>query len=91
MMQRITPQYTVFDLNGHVSNAKYMDWCWNALGVEALTGRCIAVFDVEYDREVRMREKIRTELARDGEAFSFCGFEQDETRCFAIRGTLAEI
>ena len=39
-----------FDLNGHVNNAKYMDWCWNALGVEALTGRCIAVFDVEYDR-----------------------------------------
>ena len=89
--QQMTPQYTDFDLNGHVNNAKYMDWCWNALGAEALTGRRIAAFDVEYDREVRIGEKVRTALSRDGETFSFCGFMQDGTRCFGIRGGLAEI
>lgn len=90
IVQRTTPQYTDFDLNGHVNHAKYLDWCWNALGAEALKGHRIAAFDVEYDREVRMGERISTDLARDGEKFSFCGFEQEGTRCFAIRGELAE-
>lgn len=63
----------------------------HALGAEALTRRRIAAFDVEYDREVRIGEKVRTALSRDGETFSFCGFMQDGTRCFGIRGGLAEI
>ena len=87
--QNLIPQYTDFDLNGHVNNAKYLDWCWNALGAEALTGHRIAAFDVEYDREVRIGEIVRTELVRDGDMFSFCGYTENDVRCFGIIGTLA--
>ena len=86
--QQMTPQYTDFDINGHVNNARYLDWCWNALGVEALTGYRIGSFAVEYDREVRLGDRIRTETARKGDLFSFCGYAQDEVRCFAVKGEL---
>ncbi len=87
--QTLTPQYTDFDLNGHVNNAKYLDWCWNALGRDGLQGRRVASLDIEYDREVLPGERIRTQTGSDREAFSFCGFTEDDRRCFAIRGTLA--
>lgn len=87
--QSLTPQYTDFDLNGHVNNAKYLDWCWNALGRDGLRGRQICSLDIEYDREILPGERIRTETATEGEAFSFCGFTEENTRCFAIRGKLA--
>ncbi len=87
--QSLTPQYTDFDLNGHVNNARYLDWCWNALGSDGLQGRRIAAFDIEYDQEVLSGEWLRTEAALAGESFSFLGFAGESKRCFAIRGTLA--
>ena len=87
-VRHLTPQYTDLDLNGHVNNAKYLDWCWNALGRDGLRGRQVAAFDIEYDREVLPEERIRTETALAGSAFSFCGFTEESTRCFMIRGTL---
>ena len=83
----LLPGITEFDLNGHVNNARYMDWCWNALGFDALRDREIRRFDVNYDREVLPGESIRTELCRDGDAFSFCGFAENR-RCFGISGEL---
>ena len=84
---RFTPPYTDFDLNGHVNNTRYLDWCWNALGFDALRDREIRRFDVNYDREVLPGESIRTELCRDGDAFSVCGYAENR-RCFGISGEL---
>lgn len=80
----IAPRFTEFDLNGHVNNARYMDWCWNALGAEALEGRELAAFDINYDSEIMPGELIRTELTRaqDG-AFVFCGSAGGK-RCFGV-------
>lgn len=86
--RELTPQYTDFDLNGHVNNTRYLDWCLNALGAEALAGRAIAAFDVAYDREVLPGEIIRTEMARDANAFSFFGYTGENARCFGVRGEL---
>ena len=83
-----TPSYCDFDLNGHVNNTRYLDWCCNALGVEALRDRYIAAFDINYDSEVLPGARLRTELAREGDRFTFCGYE-GEKRCFAIGGELA--
>ena len=79
-----TPPFTDFDVNGHVNNTKYMDWCWNALGMEALKGRELAAFDVNYDSEILPGEAIRTELYRAGEdAYVFCG-GPGEKRSFGV-------
>ena len=86
-MGYLNPQFTEFDVNGHVNNTKYLDWCWNALGFDALKSRGIECFDVNYDGEVLPGELINTELCRDGDAFSFCGSVGDKRR-FGIAGRL---
>ena len=82
------PVYTDLDVNGHVNNTRYMDWCCNALGIDTMKDSCLARFDVNYDVEVRPGQEVRTELRRLGEEFSFSGFEGD-TRHFDVGGTLA--
>ena len=86
----VIPRFTEFDLNGHVNNARYMDWCWSALGFEGLADRELASFDVNYEREVRRGETVHTRLCRDGDAASFHG-EADGARCFSIGVKLRRI
>lgn len=81
------PEYTDLDVNMHVNNTKYMDWCCNALGIDAMKDNCLARFDVNYDMEIRPGQEIRTELRRLGNDFSFCGFE-GEQRHFDVGGVL---
>ena len=83
-VDELIPRFTEFDVNGHVNNTKYMDWCWNALGFDALADREAAAFDVNFDREVRRDEIIRTELTREGDTAVFLG-SAGERRCFGIR------
>ena len=83
------PVYSDFDLNGHVNNTRYLDWCCNALGVEALARRQLMAFDVCYESEIRPGATVRTELSRDGDRFAFVGFD-GERRCFSVAGTLGE-
>jgi len=85
----IQPQFTDLDLNRHVNNTKYLDWCLNALGVETLEAACVMRFDVNYEAEIRPGSVIRTELTRSGDGFVFCGFDGDKKH-FSIGGTLGE-
>ena len=84
----IEPLYTDLDINGHVNNTKYLDWCCNALGPEAMQNACLSVFEVNYDSEILPGSRIRTELTRKDDCIAFCGFDGSK-RHFAIRGTLA--
>ena len=81
------PQFTDLDMNGHVNNARYMDWCCNALGVEALSRRAIAAFDVNYDAEVLPGAQLEAALTRADDRFTFTG-SADGKRRFAIGGVL---
>jgi len=83
------PPYADFDLNGHVNNTKYLDWTCSALGHGTMAKRRVCEFIIGYEREIRPDEPIRTELVRQGDQFSFCGFA-DEKRCFCVSGRLAE-
>lgn len=85
----VVPRFTEFDLNGHVNNARYMDWCWNALGFDGLAQRELAAFDVNYDREVRRGEVIETRLCAEGDRVSFHGMANG-ARCFSIGITLRQ-
>lgn len=84
----ITPRFTDMDVNGHVNNAKYLDWCCDALGMDAMCQSCIMSFDVNYDAEIRPGAEIRYSLARSEDRFTFCGFNGAK-RHFAVSGRLA--
>lgn len=85
----IRPAYTDLDMNGHVNNVKYMDWCCNALGIDTMRNKCIRKFDLNYDLEVRPGQELRTELRTLGDAFSFSGFEGQQ-RHFDVGGELVD-
>ena len=86
-VQTLIPQFADCDLNGHVNNTRYLDWCMNALGAEVLRGRCVKCFDVNYDAEILPGVSLRTELALSEDRFAFAGFD-GEKQHFAIGGVL---
>ena len=84
------PVYTDLDMNGHVNNTRYVDWCCNALGIDTMQECVLRRFAVNYNQEILPGQKVRTVLNRQGDAFSFSGFE-GEKRHFDVGGTLDAI
>ena len=64
-----------------------MDWCCNALGIEEMQHSVISHFVIDYAKEITLGQQIRTELRREGNAFTFAGYEGD-TLHFSIFGEL---
>ena len=81
------PEYTDLDVNHHVNNTKYMDWCCNALGIDRMKESALRRFCLNYDMEVLPGQEINTELRLLGDSFSYCGFH-GEQRSFDIGGEL---
>lgn len=84
------PVYTDLDVNGHVNNTRYLDWCCNALGIDTLRSCAMKSFAVNYNQEILPGQEVRTVLHRDGGRFSFSGFEGD-VRHFDVGGTLETV
>lgn len=84
------PVYTDLDVNGHVNNTRYLDWCCNALGIDVMRTHEMRRFAVNYNQEILPGQEVRTVLRHDGSAFSFSGFEGD-IRHFDVGGTLEQI
>lgn len=84
------PVYTDLDMNGHVNNTRYLDWCCNALGVETLRKYELAAFALNYNQEIRPGCEVHTELHRLADAFSYSGFVGD-VRHFDVGGLLRPI
>lgn len=87
--QTLLPQFSEFDLNQHVNNTRYMDWCLNALGTDILRENCVTSFDVNYDAEILPGMEIRTELSAADGRFAFAGFAGDKQH-FAVGGVMAK-
>lgn len=83
----LMPQFSEFDLNQHVNNTRYLDWCLNALGADVLKEQCIKAFDVNYDAEILPGTEVRTELTVKDGRFAFAGFA-GEKQHFAVGGIL---
>ena len=84
------PVYSDLDVNGHVNNTRYLDWCCNALGVETMKQHAMCRFAVNFNQEILPDQEVRTVLHRDGDAFSFSGFE-GEKRHFDVGGNLTKM
>ena len=82
-----TPGYADFDINGHVNNTRYLDWCCSALGFEVLAEAVPTDFEISYESELLPGAALRTELTRQGDRFAFLGFS-GERRCFCVTGAL---
>ena len=83
-------RYSDLDMNGHVNNTRYLDWCCNALGIDVLRSSELAAFAINYNQEILPEQEVRTELRRLGSDFSFSGFH-GEARSFDVGGVLRPI
>lgn len=88
IVETVVPKFSDFDLNHHVNNTKYMDWCCNALGMDCMKQNRIISFDVNYEAEITEGCTVHTELQKDGDQFTYCGFDRSNKRLFAIGGKL---
>lgn len=86
----VFPVYTDLDMNGHVNNTRYLDWCCNALGVDAMRTQELTSFALNFNQEILPGQSVRTELCCNGNAFSFSGFVGD-ARHFDVGGTLQPV
>lgn len=86
---QVLPHYTDIDVNGHVNNTKYIDWCCNALGIDVMKEYTLQRFAINYDSEVRPGQEVNLELRRLATDFSCCGFVEGK-RHFDIGGVLME-
>ena len=84
------PVYTDLDMNGHVNNTRYADWCCNALGVDTMRTQELAAFAVNYNQEILPGCAVETALRCDGNTFSYSGFIGGK-RHFDVGGTLRPI
>lgn len=82
-----TPVYTDLDMNGHVNNTRYLDWCCNELGIDTMKACTLKQFAVNFNQEILPGQEVRTVLRREGDRFSFSGFEGDK-RHFDVGGVL---
>lgn len=81
------PLYSDLDMNGHVNNTRYLDWCCDALGVDTLKAQELSRFALNFNQEILPGQETMSELRRAGDAFSFSGFV-DGVRHFDVGGTL---
>ena len=82
------PRYSDLDANGHVNNTRYADWLCDALGIDMMKKKRIAVFTVDYRHEVLPGDRLEMVLGTDGGGFSLSG-KKDDTLYFDIGGTFA--
>lgn len=81
------PVFTDFDINGHVNNTRYIDWCVNQLGMETMRDNVVGEFTVNFEAEIRPDTPIALTLAEKDDAFSCQGYA-GEKRLFSIGGAL---
>ena len=82
------PQFTDFDVNQHVNNTKYLNWCCNAIGLETMKAKWISSFDINYNAEILAGDEVHTELVLTDDCFSFRGC-RETTLSFCISGRLS--
>lgn len=85
-----TPQYTEFDINGHVNNTKYAAWICDALGSDVLSKAFIRDLTVSYEKEIRTYSPMTLALARSGDTFTFQVLSSDGAQHFFASGVLEE-
>lgn len=82
-----TPVYSDYDVNGHVNNARYIQWVCDALPLHLLKENELAALDINYIAEVGQGEEVELGLAQQEGGFMLQGSAQGEAR-FIARGSL---
>lgn len=79
--------YSDLDVNGHVNNARYIDWICDSLPVETLRTRALRSLLVNYAKEIKPQTQTILSLRVREDDFSFLAQDEDEQRFFEAGGS----
>lgn len=77
--------YSDLDINGHVNNARYLDWFCDCFDSAHHRAYSLADALVHYNREIRAEERVSLALQQEGLQSVLRGTVEG-TPCFAVRG-----
>lgn len=69
------PVYSDYDVNLHVNNARYVQWVCDLFPLQHMLDNMISRLELNYIAEVKEGEKVRLELANNGNSFDVRGIE----------------
>ena len=76
--------YSDLDYNGHVNNARYVMWAFDALPLSISADKGISGFDINFNREARPCESVGLRYTQSGEYYYVEGTVGEE-RVFILR------
>ncbi len=79
--QRVLPTFTHLDINGHVNNTKYADYVMDLLQLPPQQE--IAVFQIDYHREVLQGMSLQLHAERQDNSFLACGRSEAGEKMFS--------
>jgi acyl-ACP thioesterase len=72
---------------GHVNNVKYMEWCIDAVGSDALTGREVRDFEINFLNEALLGDEILIRGTGQNPVIFSALREKDDAEIFRTRLT----
>jgi medium-chain acyl-[acyl-carrier-protein] hydrolase len=82
-------RYSDLDFNGHVNNARYLDWFYDCFPEEHFRAWRLTDTLIHYDREITPGERVELSLQQEG-VLSVMKGASDGKLCFAISGEWAK-
>lgn len=70
------PVYSDLDVNGHVNNARYVDWICDLFAPDDYQRRTMMDLQINYGREIRQDAAVRLELHEEGNTFHVQGMDE---------------
>jgi acyl-ACP thioesterase len=80
------PVYSDLDVNGHVNNARYVDWLCDSLPLHVHKARAIHNLLINYTKEILPSTPVRCTLCLQENAFSMLGEARDGGQVFFEAG-----
>ncbi len=91
LSRRVT--YSDLDYNGHVNNARYVEWIMDLFPLEVFYQSHVAEFDIKYEQEIRYGQRVMLAFRWDQEQRRFFarGYSEEEgVTFFKAMGTMRE-
>ena len=86
------PVYSDMDYNGHVNNARYIEWIMDLFPLEHFYGHRVAEMDIKYEQEIKYGGKVLLDFKYEEENHKFFvrGHDGQTTTYFRAAGNFKE-
>ena len=87
------PVYSDLDYNGHVNNARYIEWIMDLFPLEHFAENETAEIDIKYEKEIKWGSKVLMDYRYDKDSGSFFvkGYDEEGQIHFRAKGIFRKV